>query len=231
MKVVIQCAGRKRDSAGRLIDETGAEVNFVACPDLYAHELPGSRSCRPDDLLTTDAGTTWRNVLAQYNERYQREGSNPDRLLPAGELYSPRVYRRLIESFGPNNVYILSAGWGLVRADFLLPDYDITFSNQPNVPQYARRGRRMAEAWRDFNQLSDAQLSPDEPIHFFGGQDYLPLFYRLADGLPGIKVIHHKAKPLCREGYDYDAYKGAANTNWHYPAAEAFISSRSVETV
>ncbi len=141
MKVVIQCAGRKRDGAGRLRDEAGAEVAFVARPDLYTDGLAAFRPCRPDNPAGPEAGT-WRDVLARYNERYAREGANPDRLLPAGDLYSPRVYRGLTDAFGPANVFILSAGWGLVRADFLLPDYDITFSNQPNVPRYARRGRR-----------------------------------------------------------------------------------------
>lgn len=228
MKVVIQCAGRKRDGAGRLRDEAGAETAFVARPNLYTDEPAAFRPCRPDDTADPEAGT-WRDVLARYNERYAREGANSDRLLPAGDLYSPRVYRGLVDAFGSANVYILSAGWGLVRADFLLPDYDITFSNQKKVSKYARRGQRDNAPWRDFNQLRDAGLTPDETVHFFGGRDYLPLYYRLADALPGRKVIHHKTDTPRRAGYEYEAYTGPANTNWHYPAAEAFIRSHAGE--
>ena len=90
-----------------------------------------------------------------------------------------------------------------------------------------RRGRRENDSWRDYNHLRDAGLRPDEPVHFFGGRDYLPLYYRLADDLPGRKVIHHKADPPRWAGYDYEAYMGPANTNWHYSAAEAFIRSRT----
>ena len=228
MKVVIQCAGRKRDGAGRLRDGAGAEVTFVTHPDLYTDEPALFRLCRPDDPAGPDLGA-WRDVLARYNERYAREGANPDRLLLAGDLYSPRVYRGLTDAFGPANVFILSAGWGLVRADFLLPDYDITFSNQKKVPKYARRGRREDGSWRDFNQLRDAGLTPGEAVYFFGGRDYLPLYYRLADDLPGRKVIHHKTATPRRAGYEYEAYTGPANTNWHYPAAEAFIRSHAGE--
>jgi hypothetical protein len=54
---------------------------------------------------------------------------NPLGLYPAYRLYENRVYGRLVEAFGVENIYILSAGWGLIRADFLTPYYDITFSH------------------------------------------------------------------------------------------------------
>ena len=45
-------------------------------------------------------------------QRYNAARSNPNCLLRAGDLYGPDVYRRLVDVFGWQNVFILSAGWG-----------------------------------------------------------------------------------------------------------------------
>ena len=49
----------------------------------------------------------------------------------------PSVYRELVHALGAENVFILSAGWGLLSADFLTPNYDITFS--ATAERYKRR--------------------------------------------------------------------------------------------
>ena len=221
MKIVIQCAGRKRSDAGRLTDRTGTPSVFVAHPDKYDPFQFGVRRSRPDDVADSESGT-WRDILVRYNATFVRDGSNPDRLLSAGDLYEPPVYGRLMHRFHPTNVFILSAGWGLVRADYLLPNYDITFSTQPKVRQECRRNKREVD-WLDFNQLL-GQVVDGEEIHFFGGQDYLDLFYFLSDPniIIGKYVIHHKADLRHRAGYEYDRYNSYAKTNWHYLAADAF---------
>jgi hypothetical protein len=48
-------------------------------------------------------------------------GGNPLGLVPAYRLYDNAVYQRLVDRLGIANVYILSAGWILLRADFLTP--------------------------------------------------------------------------------------------------------------
>jgi hypothetical protein len=216
VKVVIQCAGRKRKGAPTLKGPAGEEVVFVAHPEL-CRSLPGGvRYCRPDDAVGPGPGT-WRDALAAYN----REGQNPLGLLRAADLYGPRVYRALAHALGWDKVFILSAGWGLIRSDFLTPAYDITCSclGEPR----ARRGRRPARAVPDFNHLQDARMLPDEEVHFLGGRDYLPLYYLLTGHLPGRKIIHHKGSLPHRDGYSYEEYRGPQNQNWHYAAARAFI--------
>ena len=121
MIVVIQCAASKRPQAGRMV-ASGQPVHFVAHPQkapnildrIYAHQ----------DDRTRD-GSTWRRLVAEYNKN---PGNNPLGLYPAFDLYKRDIYRRLVDKFDLKNVYILSAGWGLIRADFLTPSYDITFS-------------------------------------------------------------------------------------------------------
>jgi hypothetical protein len=67
-------------------------------------------------------------------------------LLPAWQLYDRPVYRELVHALGAENVFILSAGWGLLSADFLTPNYDITFSK--TAKRYKRR--RVRDRYRDF---------------------------------------------------------------------------------
>jgi len=132
---------------------------------------------------------------------------------------------KLVDPFGWDNVFILSAGWGLIRSDFLTPDYNITFSNQKKVPEWVRRAKRLARPLEDLNHLDATMTSPDEPVHFFGGRDYLPLFHALTQNLAAKVIVHHKGSPPWYEGFTYKVFSCERNQNWHYEAAEAFIRS------
>ena len=144
MKAVIQCCKTK---AGTASFRVGAQrVKFVAHPTLRSEET-NDFPARPDDPMPSQT-MTWREHLAKYNET----GENPLLLKPAGELYAPvgyTGYADLLRHFGPANLYVLSAGWGLVRADFLLPDYDITFRSQ-DTPKWCVR--KPADEFNDFTQ-------------------------------------------------------------------------------
>ena len=213
MKAVIQCCASKRDRPWRW---QGKPVRFVAHPDLYERS-EGALCFLPDDPVP-GYPYTWRQGLVAYN----RIGKNPDGLCRAGDLYEQPAYGQLVEACGWEDTYILSAGWGLVRADYFLPWYDITFSARAAPGQRRRR----ADRYHDFNQLAGADLDPEERIYFFGGKDYLPLYYQLTRGLPGQKVIYHTAKSLRRqEGYRYIEY-GKSFTNWHYRCVKDFVAGR-----
>jgi hypothetical protein len=139
-------------------------------------------------------------------------------------LYKPPIYKALVEKFGSKDVYILSAGWGLVRSDYLLPYYNITFSNQGEP--YNKR--RSSDLFDDFNQLSDFGVHPNETIYFFGGQDYLPLFRKLTQRIAARKVIYHSQSEMYQiQGYECIPY--GRYTNWHYSCAQDFIAGRIKE--
>jgi len=213
MKIVIQCAGRKFENAGRLATLSGEKVLFVAHPEKCTHQ---EKCCRPDDRREGTV-STWRDYLKFYNQ----QGSNLNNLFPAGELYKPPIYKALVDKYGPTNIFILSAGWGLVRADYLLPYYDITFSNQGKP--YSKRHPR--DQFRDFNQLSDCGIHSDETIFFFGGQDYLPLYRHLMQNIITRKVIYHsQGSAFQLPGYECIHY--GSYTNWHYACAQDFIADQ-----
>src|SRR5579862_6414267 len=121
MIVVIQCAAGKQHDAGRMKTADGAPVEFVADP-MEAPFDPPVVYARPDDL---PGERTWRQLLSDYNNQPE---DNPLELLPAYQLYENSAYRGLADRFGLANLFILSAGWGLLSSEFLTPHYDITFT-------------------------------------------------------------------------------------------------------
>jgi hypothetical protein len=213
VKIVIQCAGSKFENAGRLTTLSGEKVLFAVHPERYT--LQG-KCCRPDDIREgTDS--SWRAYLESYNQ----QGSNANHLFPAGELAKAPIYKALIRKFAATNVFILSAGWGLVRSDYLLPYYDITFSNQGKP--YSKR--RPSDRFKDFNQLSDVGIQPDETIYFFGGQSYLPLYLKLTRNITARKVIYHSHGAAIQiQGYICIPSPYPGSLNWHYKCAQGFIN-------
>jgi hypothetical protein len=139
----------------------GSLVTFIARPSA-APAGDGYRYAHPDDM--SDRGKSWRQLLIEYN---RDATGNPLGLYPAYRLYKNRMYGRLVQRFGSKNIYVLSAGWGLIGADFLTPYYDITFS--PAADDFKRR--RKKDLYRDLNLLLD---SAEDDIVFFGGKEYVP---------------------------------------------------------
>jgi hypothetical protein len=215
MKVIIQCAATKQPGAGsfRLSDEQ--PVLFVARPDLAPDD--GHVYARPDDQ--SDDGRTWPARLISFNRDPK---TNHLSLLPAYRLYADDAYRRLVDRFGVNHVFILSAGWGLIPASFLTPNYDITFSGSPAVRRAPWKRRRKRDRYGDFAILPD-----DGAVTLFlGGKDYVPLFCGLVRNLKGAKtVFFNSAHPLdLPPGFRAVRFETTTRTNWHYECASALIA-------
>lgn len=214
MIIVIQCAGRKQPDAGFMLTKDGRPVYFVADPDrapsgdlVYA---------RPDD--PSDVGPSWRDLLLRYN---QSGDGNPLELARAFELYGNAVYRRLANDVGVEDLYILSAGWGLIAASFLIPTYDITFKAKKGE-EY--RCRKKSDAYRDFEMLP---LDTVEPIVFFGGQEYASLFASLTADITAPKTVfynsaHRPELPGCLSV----RFPTTTKTNWQYECAKAFLDGK-----
>lgn len=215
MIVVISCAGRKKPEAGYFRRKDGQRVKFVGNPEL-APEKTGFVCARPDD--PSDTGASWRERLVGYNADHSDD--NPFGLLPAGRLYADRTYSCLVDRYGIDGFYILSAGWGLIRADFLTPKYDITFS--PQAKEYQRR--RPGERWCDLNHLPDETT---EPVVFFGGKGYVPLFCRLTERVQAERTVwtasaRHPKAPGCV----VEPYRTTTRTNWHYECVHEFLDGK-----
>lgn len=212
MIVVIQCAGRKRPNGGSLRTESGERVHFVGDPT-KAPPRAGHVHARPDD--PTGDGSSWREKLSAY-----QSGTNPHGLLKAYQLYAAPVYEELVRRFGEERTFILSAGWGLIRADYLTPSYDITFSRQARnkLPHVFRDPN---DDYHDFCQVDQAS---DEPLFFFGGRDYLALFIALTSGVRGERVVYYNSKhPPDAPGCKTERYSTNTRTNWHYECAQRFM--------
>lgn len=214
MKVVIQCAAGKRPDAGSLHVPDGRQVVFVAQPEL-APTIDTVVYARPEDVAHD--GRAWRRHVLELNEQ---PAADAHALLPAYRLYANEVYRALADRFGLSSLFILSAGWGLIPADFRTPLYDITFSAQ--AERWKRRRTR--------DQFADFQMVPDdgEPVVFLGGKDYLSLFCTLTTGLAGHKTAFFRQaqEPKLPAEFQAVRYRTTAQTNWHYQCARDLIAGR-----
>ena len=210
--VVVPCAGSKSPGAGRMQMPDGRPMFFVARP----HAAPPNPALvyrRPDDL--SDDGRTFRETLDDYNRRRRQE--NPWRLLPAWKLYRNATYRRLANRLGTANLFILSAGWGLIGADYLTPDYDITFST--SAERYKRRLPR--ERYADFRQLAD---DDHDRVIFAGAKDYVPLFLSLTDDLDVDRVVYYNsAGEADHPNARFVRFETDVRTNWQYVWARSLL--------
>ena len=218
--VVIQCASRKQPNAGYLQNNDGRKVMFVAKPDDAPQGEPYTYA-HPDGA--DDAGEPWRQKLRRYNDIHQGNAEdNPLGLLPAWRLYQNPTYELLYRKYGPDGLYIISAGWGLLRADFLTPAYDITFSTAQNVNKYKRRGKQ--DSYDDFRMLPS---DTTQPVVFFGGKDYVSLFCALTNQVKSPRrVIYNAIKPPNAPGCLLRKFETTTKTNWHYGAARVFAKGR-----
>ncbi|WP_212635146.1 hypothetical protein [Aliiruegeria lutimaris] len=175
-------------------------------PFTYAH---------PDE--TADTGSSWRDELLKYNDA---PGNNPLGLLPAWQLYQNETYSLLANRYGLGSLYILSAGWGLIAADFLTPKYDITFSAQAD----AYKRRRKKDQYHDLNMLP---VETDEPVVFFVSKEYIPLACSLTKDLRTDRHIFFSSKVAPNApGCILRKYETRTRTNWQYECAKAFMGGK-----
>jgi hypothetical protein len=188
-------------------------VSFIAAP---AAAPSDSRTAfaHPDDPSDQD-GQTWRDRVNAANKNGEAIALG---FLPAWQLYLPPSYAALRHAYGDERLFILSAGWGLVRADMRLPAYDITFSGS-GLP-YKRR--RHGQRYIDLNALENA---PADDTVFFGGKDYLPLFLNLSSTARGRRVVFYNSSSVpTAPGCMTVRFLTRKRTNWHYDCADALLS-------
>lgn len=197
-KVVMVCAGRKNNSF------------FTAYPnENFVNESTNNSEHHPDAIMAKGK-ISWREYLIN--------NQNDKELLEAYNLYTRQEYRSLYNRF-KERFYILSAGWGLVKADYKLPNYDITFSMSEE-----NRNKRIFndEGYKDFNQVD---LNDKEDVLFFGGKAYLKLFYNLTQGLDNRKIIFYcGVRPIIPKrvvnpsNFYFVSYESKNKRGWYYEA-------------
>jgi hypothetical protein len=203
LQVVIPCSGPKKATAPTM-ELKKRPISFVAKPS-------NPDECAPWDPITPSNIRTWIDCLADYNNNGQLNPkdiavgvsiSSGCKLFCAGALYKNKIYAELIQALGFTNVFILSAGWGLVRADVRLPPYNITFSNEAPFPA------RITVA----NRLSKIKLllPPNaNGAHVFAGRSYANALNRM---LPN----HVFSIELCN----------GRQRQWYYAAARTWLKKQ-----
>lgn len=194
----------------------GNTINFVS--KINKAEINHNIYCHPDNIIPNE-NITWRELIAGQDER--------EDLIACHILYSPNIYRLLYERY-QNDLFIFSAGWGIVRAEYKLPKYNITFSNGSNIPTYARRNNN--DVFNDFNQLQG--INEGELIVLLAGKDYVLPFCQLTKDIPNKKIIVHTSQSILdnnpylnNHNFSFLHYQTNTRTNWHYEFAKRLINN------
>lgn len=222
-KVVIQCAGGKV-AAPTFLNENG--VIAFRSKSFFSKNILAPWS------TISGTSTTWIDIVHEYNERSTLPQNisvqNDSVLINAADLYSNPAYRNLRECFGYESIFILSAGWGLVRGDTKIPPYDITFSNAAEGNCQITPSERV--------KYNSAKLNVGEcdELHLFITRKYLEywnLFF--SERMHDVKnVILHwrKGQYVPYGNYSVFEHDCEGKTNWHYQAVNQFLSSMSPPT-
>jgi len=202
---VLTCSSRKQQDS-KLVYNHNGELELI--------ELNATVGLRPNDLAFDDV-FTWREIV----ENNQDNGNIP---FMAYELYVREEYTLLRDALG-DRFFIQSAGFGIIRSDFRLPKYNITFggANELNRRYYNPNEN---DGYNDFNQLP----VNDEDILYVGGQTYLPQFIELTRDLPNRKIIFYSTNQIPQNNINdgenfvfkqYTPMNPNQRTNWHYGLA------------
>jgi len=213
-KIVFICANKKKPNSDLKIGNN--IIKFRAISNPTANEYS------PDEIISKThlnelnnlmrfnlvIGSTWRDLIYKNSKK-----GNPLKLSKAYELYKEKLYGDLYTRFG-DRLYILSAGWGLVRSDMPLPKYDITFKSNNKIP--INTIRKSQSRYKDFNHLNQNI----EDIIFIGTPGYLKLFYELTEPLICRKIVFWKGQntlkiPLPNNSFELRSFESNNNRIWY----------------
>ncbi len=216
MRIIIQCAGYK-NSANTFSTTDGKRVDFVGNPP--KDHSSKTNIYRKPDAMSDNNSDSWRKRVHDYNEA----GGNPLNFFPAYKLYRNKAYKGLVKKFDIDNVYILSACWGLIRADYLIPTYDLTFAWQPKRP-YVKK------IPKDYYPYKNMLPDNGKKIIYLGGIAYQKTFCTLTKSYRGEKVMFYHSKDYPKilskfSGFTAKKHEMGHNRNWQYRCAQEIIDN------
>lgn len=222
MIVVIVCADKKDPRAPYMLTKKGRRVMFVADPKNAQPRETSIIYRHPDD--DARAGQSWREKLLKYNRKCQSDPSgNTFELLAAWQLYAHPIYSKLVCKFGNENVFILSAGWGLISSDFFTPNYNITFSQNA-----AKKKPWALEQKHDYSKYP--VMLPEgtsKPVVFLGGKEYIPFFCSLTKNIKSERIVfYNSAKEPPAPGCTLSLFETTTLTNWYYECGKCLCEAK-----
>ena len=214
-KVVLTCASKKHPN--NQLQYNGNQIEFTWIPGPNTPNSYNPLSLIPNNNIT------WKNHIEQINQ-----GILNSNIVSSFNLYNPKspyqnIYVNLHNRF-LDRFFIASAGWGIIKNDFRLPDYDITFSGNVNNANFRVPNNGFVN---DFNHL----LPDNEDIIFIGSKKYLQQFISLTESLPNRKIVFCNSLNIVLP--QHNIYGGEfiplyfpfpSNYTWQYTAAQMLIA-------
>jgi hypothetical protein len=224
--VVLTCAGTKHGDTE--MEYNGNKIEFRWRPNQ-------NNQYKPFDKIS-GKNISWKQFLKEINKENANnviEEIAYNNIVSAYELYNPQFENRNIyvdlHNCFLDRFFIASAGWGIVKSDFRLPNYDITYT-KPKKEQDANKYRNPNETdfLHDINEFEN--LQEDDDILFFGSKNYLKQFISLTQNLPNRKVVIYNSQNIVLP--EPNPYGGVFiplyfpyhdNRKGHYAAAQMLI--------
>ncbi len=180
--IVISCSNKKN---GSNLVISGKQVSFCAKPKLAPKD--GIIYVHPDDRIRTRLQkATWREWINSIQEK--KDILDSYNLLEAYRLYDNAVYKKLYKKY-QDKLYIFSDAWGIIKASYRLPKYNVTFSS-------GKEKHRMRNSnppyFNDFNHLLN--IKSDDDIKLVAGSDYIIPFCEMTKSLKNKKSLFIIAK-------------------------------------
>lgn len=115
-----------------------------------------------------------KDNITWYDLVNQNQNNINEKLLEAYKLYKPNMhnllYQQLYDIFG-ERFLIYSAGWGLIKASYRLPYYNITFNGSSKKDNH--RGKKDS-GFRDMNQgIEILNKYPEAKIYIILSNNYM----------------------------------------------------------
>ena len=83
---------------------------------------------------------------------------------------------------------------------------------------------------KDYQDICALKMDTEEPLLFFGGKDYLPLFDRLTNQYRGKRtVFYNSTAPPNLPDCDVQKFDTNRRRKWHYECAQACLDGRLMQ--
>jgi hypothetical protein len=188
--------------------------------------LNATEGLKPDDMAF-DHDISWKEFILEN----QNELTIP---FKAFQLYSLSTYRLMRCAFG-RRFFIQSAGFGIIRSDFRIPEYNITFKGG-NIVNHRRYIANGLDGFNDLNHLLELN-SNNQDILFIGSREYIKQFIELTNNLSCRKIIFYKGNFNLRpyrnlnQQFVFVKYEPETSSNytWHYELADRLAEAEIIQ--
>lgn len=187
--------------SGQTLDKAHKPYFYIVCPCSASQQAQYENDMNSRILSTPEkSGERPFDPYKNWKTYFDAVNNCQNGLTPAYRLYLGKMGGKSPYFKCHNNnkgrMFCLSSAWGIVRSDFCLPCYNVSFGNG-SPSRLRKNGEYMDPAWNNgmamaFNHL--AAVDGIIPIVMIGSFDYIKRFLFLCQKMKNPLIIFHNSK-------------------------------------